>query len=346
MPKKFCFISVLWGKEFIKTWLDTCLGFQVEMLKQFSSDDLFAIYTPQANEHWTPEFLNQLSAIYRDTPPKLALHPVNFSRPDSNYHHMMANCHRQAMADHAGPDTVIVFLSPDVVYSQNAFPYMKQKIEDGYKAVLVPMFRVLRHKMVEEIASYRQAKEAFDQGSLAHQISPRQLLSRALPHQHPMTKALFWDANPFCGGWPSHLYFKAPYGIIGHCWHQHPMAICLDKAVSPDGTIDADLLIKAGIHREEISIATDSDDFCAVEMTDAASHNPAPGYRASAEALAAWGKRYCSELDHWYFQHRVRWHALDVTNWDESQADEVMGKINEHLDNTIIKTPFDVHFTS
>lgn len=345
MKPSFRFVTAVWNDKFVDSWLNTCLPFQINLLKDFSIDDIFSVYTLDSDHSWNKgSRLDKLTQVYSDSTPRLEFNKVSFVHQDVNYHASMANCHRQAMQDHAGPNNVIVFLSPDVIYSSNSFSYMKDKIEYGYKAVLTPMFRSTKELMEKILQDKIEAYNWWNTINVGLEIHPRDLLTLTMSRTHPMTDALFWDANPFCGGWPSHLYFKAPFGIIGQCWHQHPMAIRLEKAISTDGTIDADLLVKAGIHKEEIAIAVDSDDFCAVELTSEKSHIPAVGYRASIENIVAWAKRYATSMDHWYFQHRMRWHILDIENWDESEADDIVEQINSQLDCNDIKTPFDIHF--
>lgn len=339
---KYVFVTAIWGDKFINTWLDICLPFQIKLLKEFSGNDVFAIYTPEVPKHWSMELVEKLSNVFSESLPKLNFHNVEFTKNDNNYHAPMTFCHRQAMVDYVGPETTIVFLSPDVIYSSNCFSFLKSNIEYGYKAVLVPMFRTTRHLMINCLEEHIKSMKEI--GWKTPTITPRQLLSYSLDKLHPMTESLFYESNPFCGNWPSHVYFKAPNGIIGQCWHQHPMGIVMEKSVTTDGTIDADLLVKLKIERDEIRIATDSDQFCAIEMTDISSHSPKPGFRSSPEALAWWANTYCTDLDKWYFQHRMRWHMLDAENWDESLADEILNKVNFNMENKNLVTPFDVHF--
>lgn len=124
----------------------------------------------------------------------------------------------------------------------------------------------------------------------------------------------------------------------GNCWHQHPFAVVLPKAVSPNGTLDADLLLKSGISKEDMHVVTDSDDFCAVEITAARSHIPMPDKKRTIEGIAAWAKCNATPLDRWFFRQTMRWHTVDLppeTAQAESVLDVIMAQIANHAEPEI-----------
>lgn len=301
---RFIFVTAVWGDDFTNTWLNTCLPFQVPQLN-LGTRDRFVVYTDI--EQLMPTPFPAAGAIIRrfDVPHEL------------HQYDKMSWLHNRAMEEWAGPNTCICFLSPDVLYADGAFDFARKQIATGKKAILVPMFRAMKDTIVPAITS-------------ANPINPRELLSLAFRHLHGLTDALFWDAVIFHSEWPSHVYFRAPYGIRGNCWHQHPFAIVLAQKIALKVSLDGDLLVKSGISTDDMCVVTDSDDFCAVEMTAARSHIPWPGERRSVEGIAAWARCNATPLDRWFFQQTMRWHSIDLppqTAENESVVDMIVSQI-------------------
>ncbi len=296
MRPRFVYITAVWGQEFTDTWLKTCLPLQRYAL-EFASrpEDVFAVLTPH---------FRSISSIHGVIGPimNVDIHQAEFS---GNSHERLAKYHALAIEKYGGRNQVLVFLSPDVVYARGAFSYMRRQIELGYRAVVVPMYRASRQGMLRGLTIREDG------------IAARDLVRASMACLHPLTRGLFWNGQTFHEGWPSHVYFPAPGGLVGHCWHLHPLAVALDAPISQSRTIDADLIVNAGIRPEEICVTADSDDFCAVEMTDLHDRIPERGTPKNPWAIAKWALHNTTELDRIFFQRRVIWHSHDI---DQSWA--------------------------
>lgn len=300
----FAHVTAVWGQDYLWHWLNVTLPLQLSPgnLGSARAGDVFAVYTDATLEAPILDQVRRLMTV------NIHVMPCH----EDNAHAKMNYYHDAAMKRYAGPDTTLVWLSPDVVYADGAFACLRRKIGQGFRAVSVPMFRVQRLAMVGALATEGIGRYGRDG------IGRRRLVAMSLDRLHPMTEALFWDAERFFMPWPSNIYFRAPSGIRGHCWHQQPMATRLDGTVPEGGTLDVDLIARAGIKEADICIIQDSDDLCAVEMTSISQFVPHGEWTATTEGLAQWAKTYAGPIDKCLFRTPTSWHAQDIdSSWAE-----------------------------
>lgn len=310
MNIQFVFINVIWGKEYTTDWLESLLPLQLPQLK---SQDKFVIWTDPETEHM---FLDHPMLIPINTICDVDIIVSERLIADS-VHTTYAHYSTQAIKQYAGEHKCLVMLSPDVAYGAGSWDKARDRIYEGHKAVTVPMFRVKKRQMIEEMKNMPK----FDQ---------RALLNVAFKHLHPLTESLFWEAEKFNSGWPSHLYWQVKDGILGRCYHQQPFMVMVpSKECASNNTPDADLLTNCGIGIDDIHVMSDSDEFCAVELTDDKDRIPEYGPR-TFENNAEWTKYNTSEIDRWLFSHMVRWHGDHLDKrWEtmEEESERVCSKI-------------------
>lgn len=319
MPKS-CYITSIFGREYTAAWLNTLLKFQIPQLHR---RDIFAIITN--GEALKMIAKHPLIEVMLRSGIEVSIHDV--ASEGQTAHEQMAEHHRFAIRRFSGPGRRLVFLSPDVLYATGSFDYLRKAIDNGSRAVCVPMFRATKESMLVAANAFGNA------------ITPRRLVELAVQHQHGMTVGLHWHARNFMAGWPSHLYFATNYGIRGHCWHLHPLAVVMDKPAIPSGTIDKDMLVACGCTTSNIAVATDSDEFCAVELTRTNERLPDPGgVQATIETIASWAKGATTDLDRWFFSLPVRWHSKDLgeLGYDlrEKEAETVVKAVLKSLETT------------
>jgi len=313
MDIQFVFVTVLWGQQYTKDWFESLLPLQIPQLK---SKDLFVIWT---DPETAPMIL--INPIINEIEKICEVHVIESERlVADSVHTTYSHFSTQAIKQYAGENKCLVLLSPDVAYGAGSWDKARARIYEGYKAVTVPMFRVKKRQMIGEM---KQMKK-FDQ---------RALLNVAFKHLHPLTESLFWEGEKFNAGWPSHLYWKIRDGILGRCYHQQPFMVMVpSKDCTSSNTPDADLLTNCGIGIKDIHVMSDSDEFCAIELTDENDRIPEYGPR-TFEVNANWAKYNTSPIDKWLFSHLVKWHGDHYIekNWIDFENE------SERVCSTILK---------
>jgi hypothetical protein len=166
-------------------------------------------------------------------------------------------------------------------------------------------------------------------------LSPRQMVAMAMPHVHAITRTHFYDAPgtpilPAGVMWP-----VGHHGILAHCFHLHPIYVHppRDMVATFGASIDTDLVprtIESGGY-----IVTDSDEFCAFELTHTARDigGIVREYPLTRH-IAAWAKMRATERHQELFEHRIRIHdGAEAPEWAAvtAEADQVVGEVYRYL---------------
>ncbi len=221
-------------------------------------------------------------------------------------HSAQMECHRRAIRAADRDGAILVFLSPDSIWSDGTFANLARLAAAGKRAVMVAGIRLVKETFVPVFLEGYYSK-----ADLTASISSRELVKLALDHLHPITKSLFWGSREFNPGWPSHLYWQVnKEGLLARCFHLHPLMVNpYERSVLPLTTIDGDYIFLACPNPDDWYVVEDSDEIVGCEISSLSQNagDIAPNSSSIIE-LATWAK-YRTNLHHRQIvMHRTQFH--------------------------------------
>lgn len=267
-PKIIHFVAPVWGREYVRVFCQTVLpnllspksigllhdGFQCKfyIYSDEESAELFESYSA----------FRKLRSI---TDVNILFIPTEILKDDSKYNKMTAahNCGvKNAMQEDAG----IIFLNADMIYSDGTFQRVRELINDGFRAIEIEGFRVLKQP-VEVILFERY----YSSGIIS--IQSRDLVSLALTYPHQISLSHFIDYEKSQGKNPFHTYwYVGKEGAIAKGSHLYPLYVhplpSVTAAVA-EKSIDWDLVDQACPNGQNQYVVRDSDEIFSIEMSDA-----------------------------------------------------------------------------
>jgi hypothetical protein len=226
---------------------------------------------------------------------------VNLSVP----HRAMTECYLHVIRSLPQPDdTVTILPTPDCILSRNALKKIIERMEGGWRAVMVCGLRLT----LETAGPVLDQMIASPEGAAG--LNERELCSVALNNLHPITLSCNVASEEFMVTWPSHVYWVAPdrSWLMAHCFHLHPIAVRgVPRSIDIHSTIDGDYLLGLGAVSRQLCICPDSDDFFCVELSPHAKRILGPVGRLTKRALVRFSVSGCNPLHRGFFAQCIRW---------------------------------------
>lgn len=324
------FINVVWGERFTEALLRVILPSHLAPgnLPAFCVGGPSAVYRFFTTERDAATI--RKSAEYEALTKIL---PVEFVPIDDilkgQKYAAMSECHRRAIRDANQADAALVFLTPDLIFSDGSLRRLRELFEAGKRVVVLAGIRVVSETFVPWFRAL---------GSPAQPA--RVLMKAALEHMHPFTKSCFWDSPEFTR-WPSNLYWRVgDEGYVARAYHFHPLFVRpSQKGLEPKGTIDDDYLPLACPDVDQWHVVEDTDEILIVDITGSAEFAEirAPN-RASERNVAFWAHYHALPYHRRLSARTLRFHAgRSSPAWAEVEksADQVLSGIGAYLDHPV-----------
>lgn len=330
---KFYIVTVVWGLDYTDLYLKVVLPTQLSAgnlpaLSQ-GSQVTYAIYTTSRDAESIKS-----SRIYPLLSELVDIEIILIDDIDLN-HNKYAACndfHKRAIIEANKENATLVFLPPDAIWSDGSFARMAEITATGKRVMLTGTdLRVSRETFVEEFL-----QKFPPQGNEIISVSSRELVKLSLEHLHPFAQASCWESST-SNRWPSQINWRVnSRGLVARCFHIHPLMINPSrKDILPSITYDADYMIQACPNLNEFYIVEDSDEATCASITSMTDPGLAsqilPDRRSSEIGVAAWASLNVSSHHCYFFNHKLRIHADEVSvEWEtvEKQADRIAGQIN------------------
>lgn len=228
----------------------------------------------------------------------------------SSPYRAMTECYLNAVRALPDPDrTVTIFPTPDCILSRNALRRIVEKIEAGWRAVMVCGLRTTRESVGPVL------DEMLSRGN-PDAISEDELTAAVLNNLHPITLTCDVTSNEFMTDWPSHVYWIDPerHWLVAHCFHLHPLAVRgVPKVIDVNTTIDGDYLTELGVSADQLYVVTDSDELICAEISPTAKRINTTLGRFSLKHLVRFAAN-SNFLHRAFFPQAIRWMSgPDVT---------------------------------
>lgn len=309
LPEQYHLLMPTWGEKYIQVFLRFTLP------SHMSDGNIDAL--PRDRTALIIYTRSQDVPVFRASPLFRRYerdHAVRFEFIDDlklvkeNPYQTLVACHERALAAAAGTDTALFFLNPDAVYCDGTYRAILDRFREGKRAILTQGLRANLPAFAERLDALRAAPDTWPG------LSPRQLTRLTLDALHPLSVAHVVDGggNKSIG---SYYWPVGTDGLVGRCFHTHPLALRPARPVTKlYTTIDHELVRWACPDPKWVHLVTDSDEIIAVELSD-------PSHLADwvktenvpAEELMGWMQEWTNAYHRSAFCRSIVFHAGPVT---------------------------------
>lgn len=262
MPEKIIFVTPVWGKMYIKIFLDLCLPslFTPGNLKSLKINAEFLVYTSKKEKR----------EIYSHKNFKLLRELVDVKLleiPDkcfTNSYDTITWVHQKACdyADHL--DSGIFIVMPDMFFSRDFIKNISKHIESGARLISTPNYSSNVCEMYDALAPLSKAD-----GSI--ELDNVELAKISLDHLHQRSKLNIWNEPDDYFLLPHILYWKVGNGVglLGRYFYGCYMYVYPRHKFSKlYATFDCEYIFSACPDMQDHYICTDSNDLLVIELSD------------------------------------------------------------------------------
>lgn len=261
--RTFVLCTAVWGEEYSRIFSDVCLRSLLasgNLPVLAGSGSKYIMHVDDAAHSHLQES-KEIEEVARHLSIQFIIIPDELKQKYRNKFELMSLCHKEAIGIADSERLPIIFMSPDVVCSNNMVERLVELRCAGKRAVMVAGLRLAKESAVPALGTH------VNDGILS--LKPRDLVGISFQHQHPWMQAMNWDSDEFFSIDPTHLYFgDAKQALIARCWHLHPLMVHpQERDCSFESTIDDDYVAAACTDLEGIHVVTDSDEMVLFELS-------------------------------------------------------------------------------
>ena len=329
-PSGFYFLTPVWGVSYTKLYIDTVIPAQLARgnLGAFDgkSGHRYLIFT-------TPQDADQIrsSRIYKELNACVPVTFEFFTDKVNVVHDMMTDCYRRGIAAAEDADAAVIFLTPDIVFSDGSFATIKRLAESGRDVIYIPAIRTMKKAVAASLEkSFRDANTI--------QVPVRQLMRIALDNLHPLANASWWDDGE--GGLvPANLYWRIDdEGILGRCFHLHPVCVFPQrKAAKFFSTVDDDYVPAACPDATYDYIVEDSDELLAIELSDPVRFFVTRFAKGSVGDAVRWAEQFANARHRSLFKATIRMHTEGLQSPSWSTAEEKARLVARDIESSLAR---------
>jgi hypothetical protein len=299
-------VTHVWGREYLDLFLNVCIPNQLAPgnVPALSKGSRYRILT-RSNHVGELEQHPMVHALRGVIAVDLVVVDELDRQDGANGYELMNACHQRAVADAIASEAALVFLSADVILSDNTLSAVVRRHSEGYRAVVCTGLRLSKESFLEDLTQSNPALAPW---------SPRELVRFAWPHLHPHTRSMFVDAPRFSKA-PSAVYWPVGTdGLLARCLHLHPLMVDpIEPVPLTEGTCDGPYLAQACPDFSRVHVVTDSDELQIFELTTAGRQIVGTIDASGATWPVAIVAAQCDALQLLYWQTRpIRIHARDL----------------------------------
>ncbi len=329
-PLRIRFVAVVWGEEYTRDFLDTCLN-SLLTVGNFESlrdrkDCLFRVYTTQASVD-----IFQRSSVFARLK---ALMPVELAVITGLWrvgkYASMTQAHAHFVREQRGDDAVLFFMSPDVVWADGAIKRAVQIADAGTRMILMATPRLRKESLLPALdALYRK-------GDRFTPIPPRALVTLALSHLHPETSAQMWNGDRTAAVDGVYYWKVGGEGLLLRQAHLFPFMVRATRDLVPPAiSLDADFAANVAAAGGRVYVVGNSDEICCMDFTRGFERpSSALADAPAVERAVAWLRAHTTERHRAFLKYRLRFYTLPRSAaWDaaEAHSDDVLDGLLAHL---------------
>lgn len=335
----YTFITPVWGGAYVSVFLEVglpSLFANKESLRNSIGDgSSYQIYTTKNFKEKIEKniFFQEISRFL-----SVNVEVIDFQK--STNHIAMSECHKKGMQVAYDSNSYATFIPPDCVWSLDSIGNITKIVERGYDYIYMTGLRLTQETARKDLNEY-----ILNDGTL--RVTSRELVNIALNNLHKITDNHFFNERSKYL-MPSNLFWMVEgKGIIGRCFHLHPLVIKPTKELLCfHSTIDDDLVNSQYIESDKEYIIADSDELVAFELSLRSHNINACCKKNSIIDVWRWALAGANKKHRKFFRQRILIHANEVEGKDWSsalnEAELVANKVSmllnpKDIDKSILK---------
>ncbi len=232
-------INVVWGEEYVETFLEKSLPFQFSPGNLENFDGIYVLYTTVEDEK-----IIRAHSHFKTLESFLTVE-FRTIKCEENAYTLMTACHCDAIKQGNAKGVPLIFLSPDCIISQGLFSYLQENIDQGKRLVAICSMRTSMEKIGPHLAPFNYSSQA--------------LAKIAIQNRHPYIDKCFINEGKTLER-PSQIYFSLDENnILVRAFHLHPLLLWpRDHEILPLVTTDGPHFLERAIPNfDEWKVITD-----------------------------------------------------------------------------------------
>ncbi len=302
---KFQIINVMWGENYIKTFLELSLP------TQFSTGNLFDLKTKPSYVIYTnKEGKKQIqsSPIYQslESTCTVDFRLIHLKKGWCPFG-MMMKCQKHSIKESKKSKSPLVFLAPDCILSSGVFCYIEDALNKGVRLIAICSSRMSLESYREVIKTKEGKDEIVDWDS-------KSLAKITVKNLHHRAKCLIMKENQISNH-PSHMYWQLDENnLFGKAYHLHPLLIWpRNLNVLPKFSIDGKKFLEEICPNfEEWEVITDCSKISLFEVSSNKQFQDDFTLPLDKITFNEWLKHNVSDSHHFFFKHQI---ILGDGNW-------------------------------
>ncbi|NGX34385.1 MAG: hypothetical protein K1060chlam1_00738, partial [Candidatus Anoxychlamydiales bacterium] len=171
---KWHFINAVWGEEFVQTYLNICLPFQLTkenlIYVKNKADITYKIFT-----HREDVKIIKTSIFYKKLAEIVNVKIISDEFDKKLRHEQMNHFHNIAIEEANKEDAALTFLFPDILISKDSLKNLFFYIEKGKRFISVASIRINKEKFVSNLKKLYKIK------NFSYEFSHKELIKFCLP---------------------------------------------------------------------------------------------------------------------------------------------------------------------
>ena len=290
---KWHFLTVVWGKEYIKTFLNIGLPFQLtkgnfQYIKNHA-EITYKIFThvEDVDTIKNSESYKKLSEFIN-----VQIITQEFSKAQSSKpvfrHRKMNEFHQMGIDEANKEEAAITFLFPDIIMSKDSLKNLLSIIKQGKRYISILPIRLCKEDFIHDLEKQYTLNNGF------YELTCKELIQLGLRVLHPYSKESIWnDKKTTISSWPAYLYWKLGNdAIVGRCFHIHPIFVWPEKKdIKLTNTVDYSYVYEACPNKETWKIVDNAEDIAIFDVTSK-NELKVPIVKKSSYFISSWMKTY------------------------------------------------------
>ena len=320
--KEIHIINVVWGIFFLDLFLKVALPNQLTkdnlifLSKQDNLKVIYRIYTTEQDKNTIEN-----AEIYKQLIKYIEIEFILITlRKDDCKYSIMNHYHNEAINNAFNKNAILIFLTPDIICSNNMFKALFDCLMKGYRSVAIPGIRLDKQDFLNHLKK----------NLIGLELPPRKLVEIALQNLHLVSRKLYVNSKDIPSGWCP-FYFKIDdKNLLVRAFHLHPLLVWPEKKSDNATPVDINIINETISSLQKVKVIEDSDELVIFELTD----------KTEKDIYGKFVKRSLLFLVKWCLIHTQNFNKLNIkykTYFKSSSKEKKWKKIEKHSDKYVSK---------
>jgi len=272
LPSRFAAVIVVWGQLYIERFLNVTLPSllaegNLMALRETAPFTLHLYaFTEELDRYFAPHpvwksFVSRFQVHHEPLEKHWKTNEVTLN---DRYLNMIAAHNHFGHIVSAGGDTAMIYLAPDVLYSNQFFSFLLARFREGYRAIMFNGLRVLREPVMHEIAKH------YSEDRKVLSISSSEVINIYRLCEHPVFKLRYIGRQKVATNTSLWFWSDSERNLVLRSFHWLPLMIWPEASfdyLNNPATIDTHYG-QSVLDGHQIYFQRDMRDFVGLDLAD------------------------------------------------------------------------------